>query len=166
VGYYSLDTQGKGSFFGDDDDFFGNSFDPVTNTYVYDYKLIQLFADMGFEIGAQPASIFVDFVQNQDADEFDTGYAIGFKYGSAKASGTWEGQVVYQNLEADATLGLLADSDFAGGGTDGRGFVFKGGYALSKDMKASFTYILTESDSNAGNPHDYDRFQLDLAVKF
>lgn len=166
VSYFSLDTKGKGSFFGDDDDFFGNSFNPITNTYIYDYELIQLFADIGFDFGSQPAHLFVDFVQNQDADQFDTGYSVGFKYGSAKAPGSWQGEVVYQDLEADATLGLLTDSDFAGGGTDGKGFIFKGGYALTNEMKASFTYFLTERDSNAGNPHDYDRFQLDLAVKF
>lgn len=166
VAYFNMSTKGKGSFYGDDDDFFGNSFDPLTNTYLYDYELIELFADIGFDIGSQPAVLFFDFVQNQDADEFDTGYAIGFKYGSAKARGSWEGAIVYQDLEADATLGLVADSDFAGGGTNGKGFIFKAGYAVARNMSADLTYFITETDISSDKRHDYDRLQLDLAVKF
>jgi len=47
VGYYVFDTKGLGSFFGDDDDFFGNSFDPVTETYLYDYEELEL--DLSFK---------------------------------------------------------------------------------------------------------------------
>ncbi len=84
LGYYKFDTAGKGTFFGDDDDFFGNSFDPVSNSYLYGYEELELFADVGFELAGRPASVFVDYVQNLDAVEFDTGYAVGFKYGTTK----------------------------------------------------------------------------------
>ncbi len=166
IGYYYLGTGGKGSFYGDDDDFFGNSFDPVTNTYLYDYEELELFADVAFELGGQPASVFFDYVQNQDASEFDSGYAFGFKYGKASGRGTWEFGYAYQDLEKDAVFGLLTDSDFGGGGTDGTGHIFKGGVAVARNIKASFTYFVNEVDSNSGNEHDYDRLQLDLALKY
>ena len=35
IGFHQFDTAGKGTFFGDDDEFSGNSFDPLTNTYIY-----------------------------------------------------------------------------------------------------------------------------------
>jgi hypothetical protein len=166
VGYYKLGTGGKGSFFGDDDDFFGNSFDPLTNTYLYDYEEIELFADIGFTLGGQPASVFFDYVQNQDAPTFDTGFAAGFKYGKASGQGTWEFGYAWQDLEKDAVFGLLTDSDFGGGGTDGRGHLLTGGYAIARNIKASVTYFLNDVDSNQGNAHDFDRFQLDLALKY
>lgn len=166
VGYYRLGTKGKGSFFGGDDVFFGNSFNPTTNTYLYDYEELELFADLGFELAGRPASLFFDYVQNQDAGALDTGYAVGFTYGSAKAEGTAEFAVIYKDLEADSTFGLLTDSDFAGGGTDGSGYILKGGYAIAKNWNANLTYTISETDEDAGNVHDYDRLQLDLAMKF
>jgi hypothetical protein len=166
LGYYQIGTKGKGSFFGDDNDFFGNSFDPVTKTYLYDYEEIEIFADLGFMIGDNPASVFVDYVQNQATDEFDKGYSAGFKFNNASSKGVWEWTYIYQDLEADAALGLVADSDFAGGGTDGRGHIFKGGYGLAKNVKASFTYFKNERSGDLGSEKDYDRLQLDLALKY
>ena len=125
VGYHNFQTKGNGSYFGDNDDFFGNSFDPENNTYIYDYEELEFFADLGFEMFGHPALVFGNYVQNQDADEDDTGWAVGFKYGSAKNKGEWQFGYVYQRLEADAVLGLLTDSDFGGGGTDSKGSIIK-----------------------------------------
>lgn len=166
IGYFDIGTAGKGSFFGDADDFYGNSFDPVSNTYLYDYRLLELSAELGFTVSEMPASMFVDFVRNQDAGEFDTGFAAGFTYGSAKNQGQWEFAYTYQDIEADAVFGLLTDSDFAGGGSDGKGHILKGGYALRKNVNANITYFMTERNADAGSPRDYDRLQLDLALKY
>jgi hypothetical protein len=166
IGFHHLGTKGKGSFFGDADDFFGNSFNPMTNTYIYDYDEIELFADLGFKIGDESASVFFDYVQNQNADKFDTGYAAGFKYSSARSKGDWEWAYIYQDIEADAAFGLLADSDFAGGGTDSRGHVFKAGYGVAKNVKASMTYTISDRNGDLGTEKDYDRFQVDLTLKY
>lgn len=166
VGYYEFDTRGSGSFFGDDDDFFGNSFDPVTNTYLYDYEEIEVFADLGFSLFDRPVLVFADFVQNQAADKYDTGYAFGFKYGKAKNKGQWEFGYIYQELEADSVLGLLTDSDFGGGGTDSRGHIIKGSYAIAKNFNAKFTYFINEAGLKSGDPIDFERLQLDLSFKY
>lgn len=166
VGYHVFDTKGSGSFFGDDDDFFGNSFDPVTKTYLYDYEEIELFADVSFSLFNQPAQIFANYVENQAADEYDTAYAYGFKYGKAKNKGQWEFGYVYQNLEADSVLGLLTDSDFGGGGTDSKGHIFKGSYAVAKNFNAKFTYFINEAGLKSGDPIDFKRLQLDLSFKY
>ena len=167
LGYYDISTAGKGTFFGDDDDFSGNSFDPVTNTYLFDYTEIEGFIDLGFKVLDKPLSIFADYVKNTDAGEFDTGYAVGVKLGAAKKQGTWQGAYIYQDLEADAVLGLLTDSDFAGGGTDGKGHIFKAAYALSNQTALKVTYFLTEKDENAnGFATDFDRLQLDIQFKY
>ena len=166
VGYHNFDTAGSGSYFGDDDDFFGNSFDPVTNTYLYDYEELELFADLGFTLFDQPAKVFANYVQNQAADENDTAYALGFQLGSAKNKGEWQFGYVYQKLEADSLLGLLTDSDFGGGGTDSKGSIIKGGYAIAKNFNANFTYFINDVGLKSGDPIDFKRLQLDLSFKY
>ena len=166
AGYHVIDTKGSGSFFGDDDDFFGNSFDPVTNTYLYDYEVVELFADLGFSLFNHPVLVFANFAQNQAADKYDTAYAFGLKYGKAKNQGQWEFGYVYQELEADSVLGLLTDSDFGGGGTDSKGHILKGSYAIAKNFNAKFAYFINEAGLKSGNPIDYKRLQLDLSFKY
>jgi len=166
VGYHNFDTKGSGSFFGDDDDFFGNSYDRVTNTYLYDYEELELFAELNFDMFGRPSQLFGNWVQNQAADENDTAYAFGFTYGSAKNKGEWEFGYVYQKLEADSVLGLLTDSDYGGGGTDAKGSIFKGSYVLVKNITTDFTYFLNDVGLKSGNPKDYKRLQLDLNFKY
>jgi hypothetical protein len=166
VGYHVFDTKGSGSFYGDDDDFFGNSFDPITMTYLYDYEELEFFADLDFEMFGHPAQLFGNYVQNQAADDNDTAYAFGFKYGSAKNKGEWQFGYVYQKLEADSVLGLLTDSDFGGGGTDAKGSIIKGSYALAKNFNADFTYFINDVGLKSGDPIDFKRLQLDLSFKY
>jgi hypothetical protein len=166
VGYHNFDTKGSGSFFGDDDDFFGNSYNRVTNTYLYDYEVLELFTELNFDMFGRPTQLFGNWVQNQAVDENDTAYAFGFTYGSAKNKGDWEFGYVYQKLEADSLLGLLTDSDYGGGGTDAKGSIFKGSYALVKNINADFTYFLNDVGLKSGNPKDYKRLQLDLNFKY
>jgi len=166
AGYFSFNTAGKGTFYGDDTDFFGNSFDPLTNEYLFDYQELELFADLGFSLGGLPASVFADYVQNTDADEYDTGWAAGLTVGAAKAKGTWEASYAYQDLEADAVFGALSDSDFGGGGTDTQGHVLRGAYALSDKWNVAFSYFINTVGENAGTEQDYDRLQLDMNFKY
>jgi hypothetical protein len=166
IGYHNFNTKGNGSYFGDDDDFFGNSFDPLTNTYLYDYEEVELFADLGFKLFDLPALVFANYVQNQAAADNDTAYAFGMKLGSAKNKGQWEFGYVYQKLEADSVLGLLTDSDFGGGGTDSKGHILKGAYAIDKNFNAGFTYFINDVGLQADNPIDFKRLQLDLIFKY
>jgi len=166
TGYHRFDTKGNGSYFGDDNDFFGNSFDPDTNTYLFNYEEIELFADIGFSLFDRPALIFANYVENQAADEDNTGYAFGLKYGKAKNKGQWAFGYTYQRLEADAVLGLLTDSDFGGGGTDSKGHILKGSYAIAKNFNAKFTYFINEVGLKSGDPFDFRRLQLDLSFKY
>jgi hypothetical protein len=170
--YYNFDTAGGQSFFGDDGDFYGNSFECADDNdldscvYSIDYNMIQAFAEVSMDIADMPVSIFADYVVNDDADDNDTGYAVGVKIGRAKAARSWQMAYTYQDLEADAVLGLLTDSDFGGGGTDAKGHVFKGAYAVNKQWVVGFTYFLNEVDENIDNQHDYDRLMIDTQFKY
>ena len=166
IGYYVFNTKGLGSFFGDDDDFFGNSFDPVTLTYLYDYEEVELFAGMRFSLFDRPLLVYGTYVENQAADENDTAWSYGFKYGKTKNRHDWDFAYMYKHLEADAALGLLVDSDFGGGGTDSKGHVFLGSYGLAPGIAAKVTYFINDAGLKSGDPIDFKRLQLDLSFKY
>jgi len=166
VGYHVFDTKGLGSFYGGDDDFFGNSFDPISETYLYDYQELEFFADLDFELWGHKAQLFGNYVQNQAVDDNDTGYAFGLIYGSAKNKGDWQLSYTYERLEADAVLGLLTDSDFGGGGTDVKGSIIKGSYVIHKNFNADFTYFINKVGIRYDDPIDFKRLQLDLSFKY
>ncbi|HSN52146.1 MAG TPA: putative porin, partial [Woeseiaceae bacterium] len=132
LGYYSIKTQGNTTTFGDPSDpgdYFGNTAvqadgQPCGSVagercfYLYDYLLTQVFAEAAFDLGGWPTTVFFDYVNNTDAADDDTGWTLGGSLGAAKDRGQFRFTYYYAEKEADALLGLLTDSDFAGGGTD------------------------------------------------
>jgi hypothetical protein len=169
-GYSEFDIAGRTPVYGDPDDFYGNSYavDPATGNLVFahDYQVVQAFAEYSFALAGRPAALFADYVINTDVDENDTGYLFGAKYGSAKKKGTWELAYFYENLEADAVVGLVTDSDFGGGGTDVKGHALTGSYAFHDNWNFRATYFVNDIDLASGNPRDFDRLMLDLAFKY
>ncbi len=133
---------------------------------VYDYKELELFAELGMMLGELPVKVFADWVQNTEVDAFDTAYAFGVKLGKTSAPGSWDFAWIYQDIEADALIGTYSNSDFGGGGTDVTGHIFTGKYAVAKNWTAGFTYFLNEIDKNLGVEKDYKRLQADLQFKF
>ncbi len=170
AGYSQFDIAGRTPLFGEPDDFYGNSFvlDPVTGDlqFKYDYRQFEGFAEYKFKLGGNSVSLFADYTVNTETDENDSGYLLGAKYGSAKKKGTWDITYFYKKLEADATIGLLTDSDFAGGGTDAKGHVFSATYAFHNNWNFKATYFINQIDLASGDPKDYDRLMLDLNFKF
>ena len=169
-GYAEFNIAGRTPVYGDPDDFFGNTFvrDPVSGNLVfaYDYHEIEAFAEYSLAVAGRPLAFFADYVVNTDANDNDTGYLFGAKFGSAKAKGTWDLAYFYQKLEADAVVGLVTDSDFGGGGTDAKGHVISGAYAFHDNWNFKATYFINEIDLASGSPRDFDRLMLDLNFKY
>lgn len=164
-GYTDIDAAGKGAFF-EGGGFFGNSFDPASGVYLHDYRLIEGFTEVALEAFGRPMTLFADYVGNLEVDDHDTGYSFGFEIGEAKARGTWSFGYTYRKLEADAALGLLADSDFAGGGTDNQGSLLHGAYAFHDSWFVDLRYFINETGLHSGDPSDYDRLQVDMNFKY
>ena len=165
LGYHSIPTKGALPSY-DPTDSFGNSTD-IGGKYLYDYEMLEVGAVLGLKVSNLPLNLFFDYVQNQDADNFDTGYIIGAKLGKAKGKGTWALGYQYEDLEADAVLGALSDSDFAGGGTDGKGHKFSGAIGINKQWSVAATWFYdNEAGGNLGTATDYNRLQLDTKFKF
>lgn len=169
-GYSEFNIAGRTPVFGDPDDFYGNSYvrDPITGELVFahNYHELQAFAEYSFDLAGRPFALFADYVVNTDVDENDTGYLFGAKFGSAKARGSWDVSYFYEKLEADAVVGLVTDSDFGGGGTDAKGHVLQGTYALHDAWNFKATYFINDIALAAGNPRDFDRLMLDLSFKY
>lgn len=162
VGYLELPTRGREAIY--DDDFFGNSSE--NGVYKYDYELLTAGAEFDFNLLELPFSLFAQYVQNEDADDLDQGYLAGARLGQAKKRGTWQLRYEYRELEADATLGLWTDSDFAGGGTDGKGHALSGAYAITDRWTFGFTYFDSELGVDLGDDDDYKRLMIDTAFKY
>ena len=175
VAYYSLKTQGKSTSFGDPADpadYFGNTAvqpdgQPCGTTpdtdcvYLYDYLLAEIFAEAVFSIADWPTVVFFDLVQNSDPSDNDTGWTLGTRVGQAKDRGEIQFSYLFADKEADAMLGLVTDSDFAGGGTDNRGHFFKFDYGISKTWSIGAQYFINETDVGFGAKRDYNRLMLD-----
>lgn len=164
IGYYDYsNTIGNEPFYNGDPK--GNSVD-AAGDLVFDYNELEAFAQYDMTVGNLPFSVFADYVQNNEVDANDIGYAFGFKAGKASGPGTWEAGWAYQDVEADAVIATFNDSDFGGGGTDATGHILKARYAYNKNIAFAGTLFLNKVADNAGNEHDYSRLQLDLEFKF
>jgi hypothetical protein len=160
AGYYDyLNTQGRIPFY--DGTPSGNSVDGTDN-YLYDFNEAQLFAELTLKPGVRPVTVFVDYVTNTEASVADRGFALGASLGEVSRPGTWRLGYAYQDLEADAVIATFTDSDFAGGGTDGKGHVVEFNYGLRDRLVFGFRYFLNERGASAGNERDYNRLQADL----
>jgi hypothetical protein len=164
IGYFSYsDTVGNAPFY--DGKARGNSTD-INGNLILEYDQFEYFAQVETKLGDLPIMVFVDVVQNSKAPTADSGYSFGGIVGNAGDPGTWQATYVYQDLEADALIATYSDSDFGGGGTDNKGHVVRGKYALADGWALAGSLFLNEVDEFAGNPHDYDRLQLDLEFMF
>ncbi|MFB3103355.1 MAG: hypothetical protein ACE1ZA_00380, partial [Pseudomonadales bacterium] len=63
-------------------------------------------------------------------------------------------------------LGIVTDSDFIGGGTDGTGHILRGSYGVSNKISLNGTLFINERGGDLGIEEDYDRLQLDVSFKY
>ncbi|MBT8078010.1 MAG: putative porin [Gammaproteobacteria bacterium] len=180
LAYYSLDTQGKATTFGDPTDpgdFFGNTAVesgglPCGSTagegcvYLYDYLLTQAFAEASFKIGEWPTVVFADYVTNNDPSDNDTAWTLGARMGQTKDRGQYQFSYYYAEKEADAMLGIVTDSDFAGGGTDNTGHFLQINVGINKSWTIGAQYFINERDVASGTKSDYNRLMLDTQWKW
>lgn len=136
-----------------------------------DYRVINVSAQLGANIGELPIQVWADVAQNQDADDLGMAWAAGVMFGKASDYRTWELGAAYQVLEKDALFAQFIDADFGGGVSDNEGFVLRAAYAPVKNWLLNATYFMTERNADVANAVgqvgvDYDRWQVDFTVKF
>ena len=139
----------------------GNRTNP-DGTYFSDFHLAEAFLEYQFAFANNKVTVFADYVKNIAADDYDTAWALGAKLKRTDWSLGW----AYQELEADSVLGIATDSDFIGGGTDGKGHILQAGYALTKNIGLNGTLFLTERNMDFGTEADFKRLMLDINFKY
>ncbi len=127
AGYYDFaNLQKRGNLagtWGTSTSFAGNT--ASGNVFASDYDIFEGFAEYGFQCGGMPLAVFGNYAQNTVASTSeDEGWLIGCKLNKAKEPGSWELRYDYRDLEADAVVGAISESDWLGGGTDGKGHRF------------------------------------------
>lgn len=143
----------------------GNSTDASGN-YLYDYGLLELFAQYRTELGGLPASLFSAWVHNTVIGTGNTAYALGAKIGSTAAQGGVQLAYTWQDTEADAVIATYNDSDFAGGRTASSGHLLSLSYAVHENVTLGATAIMSKRLSPPDGMLNYDRVMLDLVVAF
>ncbi len=159
----------------DEGDSFGNAAtevtsgtgDEATTTSVYaeDFEVYEVFGQVSTSAGDVPVKIYGQLAANDAARKDDTGYLVGVKVGKASAPGSCEFGYNFRDLEKNAVLGALTDSDFGGGGTNADGHKLHGKVAIAKAWTAGAALFVNSLDPD-GSDVDFTRVQLDLVAKF
>jgi len=148
----------------------GNTTIPVgvCATLAHDFNMLDAILQAEFSLGAQPLNLFAHYLQNQEAEDLDSAYALGFTWGKAGNPKSWEFGYAYQVTEKDAQFAQFVDSNFGGGITDVDGSVLKVAYAPAKNWVLNGTYFMNQRfvDAIGATESDYDRYQIDLNFKF
>ena len=139
----------------------GNRVNP-DGTYLSGFELVEGFAEYALTINDYEVSLFADYVHNLEADDFATGYTVGAKVKHDQ----WQFGYAYQDLEADAVVGILTDSDFGGGGTDAKGHILQASYTLSNSIGLQGTLFLNDRNMDFGTEQDFKRLMLDVSFKY
>ena len=169
IGYTTIDTEGQGCFDG-----CGQNWS-VGGVYNNDFAIFDIFAEASLTAGEQPVKVWAQYINNSDAEsrpggigKLDSGYQVGVQVGKASKKGTWQSKIYYQDLDADATLAALSNSDFAGGGTDNEGIYIGAARALTDKSQVSLSYFAAEdkNERSGGSAEDFETLQLDLKFKF
>ena len=132
-------------------------------------------------------AIFADYVHNDGFDEDEViskvsgrniiaventiderldGYKYGIEVGHnrIKKLHDWNVALAYKYLEADAVVDAYTDSDFHGGGTDAKGWIFSGAYGIGRGTQLKLTY--QSADEIDGVPLNIDTLQIDWISKY
>jgi hypothetical protein len=163
AGYTYYDTKCQAVFY--DGNPRGNSVN-AADEYLYDYADVELFAELHTKLADIPTMFFIDVVQNQDADNNNTGVAIGGVMNLNYRGHPLDLGYTYQNLQADATFALVTDSNFAGGGTDGKGSIFSTSYSITKAIAVGGRLFINKRGGATGPWEDYNRMMLDVSFKY
>ena len=126
--------------------------------YVNGYEILDGSLKLDVARGHLPFKVYGQYLVNLDADQ-DTGWKAGVGTRINKVGLDYN----YRDVEADAVVGLLADSDFGGGGAAVRGHRIKARYKLLENCELALTAMIAE---NTGKDTDVNTVQGDIVIKF
>jgi hypothetical protein len=164
VSFYDyLNTRGFPTFY-DAAKSYGNSVDSG-KLYLFDYRLAEVFSEISTAKLGVPVGIYGTYVTNIAAGvKAGTGYFGGISFGKLAAPGSGALRIQYRKLEKDAVVGVFSDSEFAGSGTDNKGWVFGADYQALRSIVASLAFY--KNQKSLSNGIDFNRLDFDLNFYF
>jgi len=152
-----------------------------TNVNTTNMQILDYMADWSSPLGSKHGSLFYEYAVNTDADapagnntiaqDLDTAWQLGFKFGDKKVrkTGQWQTKALYRLVQQDAVFYALTDSDFHQGGTNAKGIELEAKYAIRKGMQLGYTFFDTKNERGDINGGKFDvpgKHLLDLKFKF
>lgn len=136
--------------------------------YACDFNIVEALGvvDFGLREWAD-VTMYGTYVNNIRTDDRNIGWLAGGSAGRGRDRGALKLYANYRRLEADAVIGIFADSDFIGGGTDGKGWELGCIVGVAEGVDLSATWF-----SNVKNIADerfetgYERLQVDVQARF
>jgi predicted porin len=153
------------------DQFDANSNTRVGGVLVEDFDANAVFGELGVKLPVPVLpylALFGEWIES-DADDDQTAWLAGFKFGHNKVNEFAQWQVVYnyRDLERDAIPDFLPDSDFRGGSTNGKGHEVEVVFGLSKHVTIGLDYYNSElNDNGGGEDQKEDLVQVDMILSW
>ncbi len=141
----------------------GNSLDD-NDLYTEDYGILEAFGELKYKnVMSKPFKVAITLAYNTLADDDNFGYDFSMQLGDTKKIDDWKVGFIYRDVQKDAVYGAHNDSDFNGGGTDSKGYVFTAKYKMAKNLYLGgyFNWGKLSDDET-----DYHRVQLDAIIEF
>jgi Putative porin len=147
----------------------------VGGVLVNRYKVMDVTLVLNVDAGPIPVTAMADYLRNF-ANTTTTGtsagtptgyegYQLGLIVGKASDANTFEVAYFFKNVQTDATMADISDSDFGNGGIDRRGHIMWVAYNPAKYVQLKVKYFITKTDT-PGVVGDVDKLQADVSVKF
>ena len=152
-----------------------------TDVNTTNMQTLDFMADWSSPIGSKHGNLFYEYALNTSADapagnntiaqDLDTAWQLGFKFGDkrVKKAGQWQIKTLYRVVQQDAVFYALTDSSFHQGGTNAKGIELGAKYAIRKGMQLGYTFFNTTNergDVNGGKLDVPGQHQLDLQFSF
>ena len=165
LGAYDFDGgRGSGPLYGNRA--FGNSTTGTGRAAVFaeDYREVEAFGEASADLLIR-ITAYGQYVVNSALGTGNDGWLAGLCLGRAKAVNSLEVGYNYRRLGADAVVGVLTDSDFAGGGTDAEGHKVYARYQATTRLQFGLAWF-ADTLHPGGAERDFHRFQADVACRF
>jgi len=136
--------------------------------YARDFNIFEALGvvDLGLREWADIA-LYGTYVNNVRADDRNVGWLAGGSASRGRDRGALKLHANYRRVESDAVIGVFTDSDFIGGGTDGKGWELGFACGAARGVDLSVTWFLNVKNvMEESLETQYQRLQLDVQAGF
>jgi len=136
--------------------------------YANDFNIFEALGvvELGLREWADVA-LYGTYVNNVRADDRNVGWLAGGSASRGRDRGALKLRANYRRVESDAVIGVFADSDFIGGGTDGKGWELGLAFGAAKGVELGATWFLNvKGVADESYETGYQRLQLDVRAEF